>query len=381
MANRSTGNSNQSFGRILRLVLEHGRMTKPDIATRLSLSLPTVSQNVALLLDSGYLAYDDTPEPTGGRKAQAVVPVPDAHLALGLDITAHQVRGVLLDLQGCILASFSKLLPFADTPAYFEQLQEQIAAFLKTHQVAAPQLLGTGIAIPGVLSPDGHMLIRSHVLHVENMETSSFFGTFPGQRAICNDAKAAALAELWQRKELGTAVYLSLSDSVGGALVIDNHIYNGCHCHGGEFGHMTLVPDGRHCYCGQYGCLDAYCNATVLSCHADSLQQFFEVLAAGDAACTRLWHRYAEHLAMAINSIVTMLDCPVILGGFVGAQLSDTLLQELLQRVQERSTFGVQGNLLLCLHRHNTAAVGAALQLIRRFLQTGYQQILRTSQP
>ena len=366
--------NNPNLGRTLRLVMQTERITKPDIAMQLGVSLPTASQNVRLLMERGLLAYDGTAESTGGRKAQTVVPVPEARVALGLDITAHQVRGVLVNLQGAELASFTQTLAFSNTDAYFTELSEMTEAFLQSNQVEQKRLLGTGISIPGVLSADGVMLVRSHVLQVEHLPTAMFFEKLWGACAICNDAKAAAIAELWQWRDLGTAVYLSLSESVGGALVMENHIYEGVHCRGGEFGHMTLVPDGRRCYCGQYGCVDAYCNATVLTEQAETLTAFFQALEEGKPGCVRVWHRYAEHLAMAINSIITMLDCPVILGGLVGAQLSLDSLQELLQRVQERATFEIQENqLLLCRHRHNTAAVGGALQLVHSFLRTGYQ--------
>lgn len=369
LKNHYSGSNNQSLGRTLRLVLQNGRMTKPDMAAQLGVSLPTVSQNVRLLMDDGLLAHDGTAVSTGGRKAQTVVPMPNARLALGLDVTAHQVQGVLLDLQGTDLDAFSQSLPFSNSETYFHQLGEIAEVFLQSHGVRQPQLLGTGISIPGVLSPDGQMLTRSHVLRVERLSASSFSDHLPGLCTLCNDAKAAAVAELWDRRELGSAVYLSLSNSVGGAIVLNNQIYDGLHRHGGEFGHMTLIPDGRRCYCGQYGCMDAYCSAGILTESTGSLEHFFQLLGNGNASCARLWHRYAEHLALAIHNILTILDCPVILGGYVGARLTDQLLQELISRIEERATFEVpEGAVLQCSYRRSAAAVGAALLPIRSFL-------------
>ena len=174
LKNHYSGSNNQSLGRTLRLVLQNGRMTKPDMAAQLGVSLPTVSQNVRLLMDDGLLAHDGTAVSTGGRKAQTVVPMPNARLALGLDVTAHQVQGVLLDLQGTDLDAFSQSLPFSNSETYFHQLGEIAEVFLQSHGVRQPQLLGTGISIPGVLSPDGQMLTRSHVLRVERLSASSF---------------------------------------------------------------------------------------------------------------------------------------------------------------------------------------------------------------
>ena len=38
--------------------------------------------------------------------------------------------------------------------------------------------------------------------------------------------------------------YLSLNNSVGGSIIIRENIYQGQNQRGGEFGHMTIVPDG-----------------------------------------------------------------------------------------------------------------------------------------
>ncbi|MFR7440874.1 MAG: ROK family protein [Lachnospiraceae bacterium] len=52
------------------------------------------------------------------------------------------------------------------------------------------------------------------------------------------------------------------SNSIGGAMIIDNAIYEGDSLKGGEIGHMTVVPEGGElCYCGKRGCFDTLCRA------------------------------------------------------------------------------------------------------------------------
>ncbi|MFQ9127422.1 MAG: ROK family protein [Butyricicoccaceae bacterium] len=52
-------------------------------------------------------------------------------------------------------------------------------------------------------------------------------------------------------KSLHSLVYLSLSNSVGGSIFHGRLALRREHLRAGEFGHMTLVPDGRPCYCGK----------------------------------------------------------------------------------------------------------------------------------
>ena len=80
------------------------------------------------------------------------------------------------------------------------------------------------------------------------------------------------------------AFYISLSNSIGGAMIIDNAIYEGDSLKGGEIGHMTVVPEGGElCYCGKRGCFDTLCRAGNLDQYTDgNLEAFFQLLANGD---------------------------------------------------------------------------------------------------
>ena len=72
---------------------------------------------------------------------------------------------------------------------------------------------------------------------------------------MINDANAGCLAEAWADVSLRDAVYLSLSNSVGSAVLIGRRLYLGHNLRSGEVGHTTLVPGGRPCYCGKSGCV------------------------------------------------------------------------------------------------------------------------------
>ena len=94
-----------------------------------------------------------------------------------------------------------------------------------------------------------------------------------------NDANAGAYAEGIYSEEKKRFFYLSLSNTVGGAVFDSDRLVQGDHFRTGEVGHMTVVLDGKKCYCGKRGCLDAYCSALNLSDSADGkLEKFFDLL-------------------------------------------------------------------------------------------------------
>lgn len=67
-------------------------------------------------------------------------------------------------------------------------------------------------------------------------------------RAVANCSAYAVL-----NAEQKSAVYLSLSDTVRGAVFIDGKVYKGDNFCAAEFGHTVVQPGGRSCWCGKRG--------------------------------------------------------------------------------------------------------------------------------
>lgn len=133
---------------------------------------------------------------------------------------------------------------------------------------------------------------------------------------------------------------------------------------------MTIVPDGKYCYCGKQGCLDAYCSAKCLSDITDGkLENFFERLVQGDKKIAGIWDMYTTYLAVAVNNIHMILDCDIVLGGYVGSYI-DAYMQDICRKISERNTFA-EGNSFVkaCNYKMGAAALGASLQVIERFIE------------
>ena len=133
---------------------------------------------------------------------------------------------------------------------------------------------------------------------------------------------------------------------------------------------MTLVPDGNRCYCGKRGCLDAYCAAGCLAEAAGGkTEEFFRRLDRGETEAAALWDRYASFLAMAVNNIHMVLDCDVVLGGYVGSCMGE-YIRDVRKKAAERNTFGESGDFIKpCRHKTEAAALEAALKVMETFLE------------
>ncbi|MDD3115194.1 MAG: ROK family transcriptional regulator [Anaerovibrio sp.] len=356
---------------IIRSILGCKRISQQDLAKKLDISWPTVLQNVRELADLGLVQEAGTFSSTGGRKARAFAPISDAKLALGLDITRRHFGLVLSDLAGELLYYERHRQPFALTDGYFQLVAEAMEDFLRTSGYSADRILGIGVSLPGIVDNERQLLTYSHTLELRDIPLEEIAGRLPYPCMFINDANAAGYAELRGLGITGSAVYLSVSDTIGGAILNSGRLYHGDNLRAGEFGHAALVPDGRLCYCGKRGCVDAYCSTKLLANYADTeLKGFFDALQQGDSRLQEWWEEYLDYLSIVINNLRMSFDCDIIVGGYVGIFLC-AYEKALREKLAERNTFDTNTDYFrICHYKYEAAAFGASFLWLDSFLRS-----------
>lgn len=354
---------------VFRYICKNGTVSNPDISYNLKMSLPTATQITKELIEEGLVEETGELQSTGGRRAKALSAVVNAKLAVGLDITKNHITLVLTNIIGEMLDYERIHQPYVPTDAYYHEINERLEYFLDENDVERDKILGVGISFPGIIDLARQMITYSHVLGVEVVPFDSVSRFFSYPCFFMNDANAGAYAEGFQEEGTNRFFYLSLSNTVGGAVFNDNELIQGKNFRCGEVGHMTVVADGKRCYCGKKGCLDAYCSAMCLSDLADGkLEQFFSMLDQGNAEAVKTWDTYTSYLAIAVNNIHMVLDCDVVLGGYVGSSMG-AHLQDIWKKTAERNTFGEKDPYVrACNYKVAAAALGAALKVIETFV-------------
>lgn len=356
---------------VYKFLYKHDPISIQEIAYALNMSLPTVTQNLKELQEKDLIIETGMFESTGGRKAKAIAYNSIAKYAVGLDVTRNHVGIVLIDLSGKVIRNVRKQYPFKNSKEYFEGVGSVVKNFIDDCNIERNKILGVGIALPAILSDDKQTVNYATVIDFQGGSINSFSEFIPYPCILSNDANAGGFAELWGSGNIEDVVYLSLNNSVGGSIIIGKNIYSGQNQRGGEFGHMTIVPNGRTCYCGQKGCVDAYCSAKFLSDSTNgSISEFFRLLKLNKEPQVSIWEEYLSHLTIAINNLRMLYDCNVILGGYAGAYMDD-YLESLRKLVSKRNTFEVNGDYLhVCKYKLEATAVGAALQHVESFINS-----------
>lgn len=360
----------QNRNRVFRYIYRNGTVSNPDIAHEMNMSLPTVTQITKELIEQGLVEEKGELKSTGGRRAKALSAAVNVKLAVGLDITKNHISLVLTNLAGEILKYERIYQPYFSEDAYYHKVNKKLEDFLDESYVEREKLLGIGISFPGIIDLNREMIAESHVLGLKMVSFESVNRFFAYPCFFLNDANAGAYAEGIRPEGMERFFYLSLSNTVGGAIFSQNELVQGNNFRCGEVGHMTVVADGDACYCGKKGCLDAYCSASHLSDEADGkLEKFFAALERGEEKAVQIWERYTTYLAIAVNNIHMVLDYDIVLGGYVGSYV-EAYIQDIWNKVSARNTFAESVPFVkACSHTVGAAALGAALKVTEDFVR------------
>ena len=338
-----------------------------DITEGIDLSLPTVKLHLQQLQAMRLITCNGMMGSTGGRKARAYSVDDKSWITLGLDITRRSVCMVGINLAGEKVFYRRLAIPFENKKGYYKTLGSFIEEGISAANIRMEDILGAGLSLPAILSEDGEYAVNSAPLGEMRIPKKAFADELPFPCTLHNDASAGGYAAFSRLNPLPThdgdsLVYLSVSDTVGGCIMIDGKMYPGMQQHSAEFGHMTLHPDGSPCYCGQKGCAYVYINTRRLSdLSGGELGSFFDKLSEGNAEYTQLWNSYLDDLTMLIGNIRAALDCNVIIGGYLGRYIGP-YMAEVRTRLGQRNMFEKTGSYVrACTDINDITALGAAL--------------------
>ena len=356
--------------RIFRLIYNSDKISRQEIADQLGLSLPTVNQNLKMLMEDGLIEYVGNFTSTGGRRAQAITINNNARKAISVNIKADYINVDVVGLKGQIIYSMAVKAHFSKSSAYIEKLTDAVRHAVDYVGADADDILGVGVTVPGILDDEKQILISAPPLKAKNYDFTRLISAIDYPVVVMNDARAEAYADHWfNGKSEDEKIYIMLGEGVGGAYINASAIRNGVHNRGGEFGHMVIHPGGKQCLCGKKGCFEAYVSEKVLSSELDmTLDNFFELAAQGNKNNCNVLDEYMDNLTLGINNIYTMMDCDIVLGGTVAPYLKqyDNSIKE---RLVNDYSFDTDADYLrISDGGGRKSGLGAALSFVARFI-------------
>lgn len=282
---------------------------------------------------------------------------------IGFDVGGTSLKAALVSAQGQIQQIASAPTPIDALPS---QMIAVMAELIQQLQVACTgQLTGVGIGMAGLIDAQQGLVVTSPNLPTwKDVPICQLLSEQVGLPvAIDNDVRAMAMGELRYGAGQGCQdmICLTLGTGVGSALIFNGQIYRGVSLSAGEFGHVTVVPQGgRTCGCGNRGCLETVAGTAGI---LDLAQRFVDrglapelqgllatepltpkaiavAAAAGDSGAQAVWQEVGHWLGLALAGVVNLLNpARIVIGGGVaqaGELLFPAIRAALLRHAFER---------------------------------------------
>jgi glucokinase len=248
--------------------------------------------------------------------------------SIGVDLGGTNLRAAAVDQAGRQLGKQAGAVRLRENR---ETVVRDIVAAIQAlrERFGVAQLAGAGVAVPGFIRiQDGVVANSSNLPSLEGFPLRDEIGGKLGTPVILeNDANAAALGEKWlgAGRNANDLILLTLGTGIGGGIILNGQIVRGRDGMAGEFGHMTVFPDGNPCGCGNTGCLDKHASATAISTMARLLQlgenltseEVYRIATEGSGEdahkAKRIFERMGVALGIAIGNLVNVFNAPLYL--------------------------------------------------------------------
>lgn len=369
---------------VLNAVRTQGALSRTEIAQQTGLSLPTISDITAELIESGLLYERSTGVSTGGRKPVLLALNAQAGYAIGIKLTEETLTAVLTDLDATIVARES-------TPITGHEPEQITAAMATAVQTLVPAarggpVFGVGVGMAGVIDRERNLVRHATYFGWRNLA----FGQLLERQLelpviVDNDVNALTTAEQWFGSGRGVAdfVVISLGRGIGLGMVLDGRLYRGSRGGAGEFGHTTVVPDGPLCACGKRGCLEALISDPAIAGRATaalgrelSVQEAVDGALGGDAALQSIFAAAGRTLGLAVANLVNVLNPALVIISGEGVRAGELVMAPFQRALREHCFDGLDDDLRVVTEPWGDEAWarGAASLLLGELFQPALRQ-------
>jgi predicted NBD/HSP70 family sugar kinase len=326
--------------------------TRQDLSAATGLSSASVTSVVRELLNEGIVIEAGSVDSDGGRPRVMLEVNPDHGYVIGADIGETRVRVELFDLamRERAKADYPLNPREHDVDVVVEGILSGLNSVLSESGVEPAAVLGVGVGIPGIVEQRPEALVHGQTYGWEAVPLERLLraGTDLPLH-IENGAKTMGQAELWFGAGRGArnAVVALIGSGVGVSLISGGATYRGATSSAAEWGHTTIMVDGRKCRCGSAGCLEAYVGAEAIlerygrpTTGNDEESALAALVDAADTAplAAAILDETADYLGAGIGSLINLFNPErVILGGWAGLLLGRRLLPAIRDSARRHS--------------------------------------------
>jgi len=255
---------------VLELIRTRQPISRAELARQSGLQRSTVSQIIEQLLAEKWVCEGSTAVSQRGRRP-TLIRLNESLVALAVDIHPRQATIAMVDLNGRLISR--SMAPLSRDAGASTDLILEAMSRMKAG-LGSLSIEGIGVSFPGRVDPHSDQLLFAPNLHWRDFDLR---GAIEKRMKlpvhVANAAIACLLAQLTFHHDEGNrdAVLITTSEGIGAGIFANGSFITGHDGMAGEFGHISIDPQGPECACGRRGCWEVFA-----SCRA-ALRYFREL--------------------------------------------------------------------------------------------------------
>ncbi|HHW08419.1 MAG TPA: ROK family transcriptional regulator [Firmicutes bacterium] len=349
---------------VLEAIRTYGALSRSDLAEITGLSRAAITKiTSAMIAEKMLRETEQTDTGTSGRPVQPLEINDSYAYAAGIQMRDEYLEFVVIGFAGILRSQHT--IDFEHTAHPDEvlpEIKEGLATVTRKAGLEVTDLVGVGLALPGMIDHQAGM-----VKFLPGYEAWRNYPIGPKLAGLLNipvtvhwRVNAAAIAEMWwgQGKLARNFVYINIDNGVGMATIVDKRLWFGHEYAAGMLGHMPVPGCSRRCICGNRGCLmtlvsipahihlveEAYKEGVgsvltrplrVTEPHQITFTNLVAAAEAGDRLACNIFAEVAENLAVAIATVVHLLNPQLIVLGGQIVEASHLIADSLKKHVED----------------------------------------------
>ena len=334
---------------IFKAIRKQGPISRIELTEITGCSAGTVSNHVRTLLKKGFVIETKKGISSGGRKPIQLMINPHKAYIFSIEIEVNQIKIVMFDLE--IKVVTKSIIPIIYKDNYKKTLKQvffEMDKMMEEKNLKLDSLLGTGVAVPGLIDKEKGILEFAPNLGWKNVYISKIFKDKYNLPVILdNEAKAAAIGEReFIYPKMDNMVFISINEGIGCGVILNGELYRGASGNAGEFGHIIVDTNGPLCHCGNKGCWETLASESYIvnrylklsnSNKELTKKEIYQLGKNGHKKVIEIFNEAGRNIGIGLVNIINGLspELLVIGGGIV--EIKDYVYEEIIKKLEENA--------------------------------------------
>ncbi|MFZ7946457.1 MULTISPECIES: ROK family transcriptional regulator [Bacillaceae] len=306
---------------IVSKIIEHGMISRADLAKITGLNKATISVQAADLLAEDLLIETQQDHKNLGRRPIMLSINQQAGFVLGIDLDKNSITFALSSISGSLIQIDTIELETVDYNAILALLINHIKGYKRQCSRTRYGLAAVVIGIHGIVNNDEMIyFVPQHHWHNKNLK-DDLQNDIGIHVYIENNANLCSFAEkVYKHHQCENLLSISLYSGIGLGIMVNGEAMKGYHGYAGEIGHMIVVPDGVPCSCGNLGCWEQYASesnfikqlAQNLNKPNLSYHDIQQLILEQDPVISQQMQQYIKYLSIGLNNIINLYNPEIL---------------------------------------------------------------------